>query len=546
MKQTVATVIVLLTMCAGGVGQEKPSQAQSQAPVNAGEKSSQAISSSEGVPRFRAEARQVLLGATVFKLVADKRKPDESLLPRQALKRYPLSFVTAITQYANRLDGTLAPSDFHVFDDGTEQRINYFKKSVLPIGDWSGIWFSLPTPLGTWGFPPPDVARVFNPPILKYLIGYVPPTLEPGKCHEVRVAVEGREIVLDRSSYCTAGSDDLDEATREETAVGRRMRSFAESEKKGAIKVSAKAYAFWSSRVLSLVNQSLAIGSAAPLASDLTYVVKVHDSKAPSTVHIAVQFKPPWEHWDASCAEKEALHVLGIAYSENHQIAGQFGVTYACGDESQWHYMREKYIAKSWASFNIPTRFDTQMELAPGDYHLRVVVSDGKKRFGIARVPVHVDRFDGQQLAMSDVVLSSVPRDASKVLDEAAIASPSPLVPTPLVNKNNQFVPDIETHIRQHSQFPLYFEIYEPLLKEQTTEVYMHVRVTEQKTGFILLDPGLISAADWMLPGNPVIPVGFSLNIHKLEAGDYQVEVQASDSAGRKSEWRKAKFTIYE
>jgi hypothetical protein len=74
----------------------------------------------------------------------------------------------------------------------------------------------------------------------------------------------------------------------------------------------------------------------------------------------------------------------------------------------------------------------------------------------------------------------------------------------------------------------------------------MHVRVTEQKTGLILLDPGLVSAANWVLPESPVVPVGFSLNIHKLEPGDYQVEVQASDAAGRKSEWRTAKFSIFE
>lgn len=264
MRQAFAAVIVLLMACVAAAGQEKPVEVQSQPPLNAGDAPSQVVSPTDGIPRFHADVREVLLGATVFKLVPDKRKPDESLLPRQALKRYPLGFVAEITEYANRLDGSLAPSDFHVFDNGTEQRINYFKESVLPLGDWSGIWFFLPTSLGTWGFPPPDVARVYDPPIVKYLLGYVPPALEPGKCHEVRIVVEGRDVVLDRDSYCAAGSDTLDEATREDAEVGKRMRSFADSEKRGSIKVSAKAYAFWSSRVLSLVNQSLAIGSTAP------------------------------------------------------------------------------------------------------------------------------------------------------------------------------------------------------------------------------------------------------------------------------------------
>jgi hypothetical protein len=322
------------------------------------------------------------------------------------------------------------------------------------------------------------------------------------------------------------------------------MRTFADSEKRGSIKVSAKAFAFWSSRVLSLAGQSLAVGSNVPPAPDLTYVVHVHDSKAPATVHVAVQFAPPWEYWQRDCPKKEALYVLGIAYKNNHQLAGQFGDTYPCNWNSSpsanvWRINGKDLLM-------IPTRFDAQMELAPGDYYLRVIVSDGKKRFGIARVPLHVDGFDGQQLAVSDVVLSSFPRDSSKLPGEAVLVSPDLFVPTPLINKDNQFIPDTETHVRHESQFPVYFEIYEPLLKQQATEVYIHVRVTEQKTGLILRDLGLVSATDWVLPGNTVIPVGFSLNIHKLDPGDYQVEVQASDAAGRKSEWRKAKFTISE
>lgn len=542
MKHTFATVIVLLA-CLSVIGQGTPTEAQSQPSVNARDEPSHAVSPAEEIPRFHSDARQVLLGVTVLKPEPDKSKPDESLLPRRALKRYPIGIANLCIDFAKRLDDSLAASEFHIFDDGTEQHVNYFKKSMASFKDESGVWVFSPTRFGTWGFPPPDVTYGISCPLVKYLIGYVPPAPEPGKCHDVRIVVDGRNVVLDRNRYCEASSDDLDEATRDGTDVGEKMRTFADSEKRGSIKVSANAFSFWSSRVLSLVSQSLAVGSSAPPASDLTYVVHVHDSKAPATVHIAVHFVPPWEYWQPNCPKKEAVYVLGMAYKSNHQLAGQFGATYPCNwnsrpDEKVWRIGTELLL--------IPTRFDTQMELSPGDYYLRVVVSDGRKRFGIARMPLHVDGFDGQQLAISDVVLSSFPRDASKVLDEAVFVSPELLIPTPLINKDNEFIPDIETRVRHESQFPVYFEIYEPILKQQPTQVYIHVRVTEQKTGFILRDLGLVSAAEWVLPGNPVIPVGFSLNIHKLDPGDYQVEVQASDVAGRRSEWRKAKFTIYE
>ena len=92
-------------------------------------------------------------------------------------------------------------------------------------------------------------------------------------------------------------------------------------------------------------------------------------------------------------------------------------------------------------------------------------------------------------------------------------------------------------------RLPLYFEIYEPVLKQQKTEVYMHLRVTNLKNGAVVLDSGPISTNKWVLPGNIVIPVGFSLGTQNLDKGNYRLDVQASDTA-RESAWRQASFTI--
>ncbi|MGO9085159.1 MAG: hypothetical protein ACLP6G_14690 [Terriglobales bacterium] len=239
------------------------------------------------------------------------------------------------------------------------------------------------------------------------------------------------------------------------------------------------------------------------------------------------------------------MHVLGIAYAGNHQIAGQFGDTFTCNPSEL--VKKELEIEENGSKdydIESPSRLDAQMDLGPGDYDLRVVVSKGDKEFGRARVPLHVESFDGQQLATSDVVLSSFPRDSSKVSDDAAAVSPAPLVPAPLISKNVQYLPDTETRVPRHMRLPVYFEIYEPLLKQQTTEVYMHLRVASLKTGSAVLDSGLISAANWVLPGNPVIPVGFSLGTQNLDKGNYRVDVQATDAAGKASSWRQANFTI--
>jgi len=550
MNRIVATAMTLLTACLTAPVQTAPIPTQPQSPIDVRTDPPRAVNPTEGLPRFHVEARQVLITAQVWKRVADKHDPDESLLPPDVLRRYPEPIAAKATAYAKKVETGLTQSDFHVFDDGKEQRIDYFKKSTSPLSDnlretetsWRVAHL---TRRGTWEYPPEHALYAFRMPNVRYLIGYVPPILDPGKCHEVRLVVDSHDVSLDRNQYCAANSsDDLDAATREGTAVGTRMRTFANSEARGSVQVSARAFAFWSSQVLSLVTQNFATGSTVPPASDLIYVVEVHDSRAPATVHVAVQLVPPQKYWNFDCRQHPALHVLGIAYKENHEVAGQFGDTIVCQGGSQIQANEPAAAFGGRGDQGVPSRFDTQMDLMPGHYDLRVVVSDGQKKFGRAQVPLHVESFDGQQVAISDVVLSSLARDASEALDDAMMVSPAPLVPTPLVSKNVQFIPDLETRIPQHMRLPLYFEIYEPILKQQTTDVYMHLRVTNLRTGSVVLDSGMISAANWVLPGNAVIPLGFSLGTQNLDKGNYRVDVQASDAAARASSWRQANFTI--
>ena len=563
MNRIVATAMVLLTACLTAAGQTNPVQAQPQPPANARDDQSQAASPADGIPTFHSEARLMLNTARVWKRSADKH-PDESLVPADLLKRWPPWVFLGMLTYAEKLDTRLTQSDFHVFDNGTEERINYFKKTVIPLKDITEeqqiSWSFSPTIRGTWGYPPgyffPVHTKALRPPPgsglpyipefqsadITYVVGYVPPALKPGKCHEVRVVVENHDVGLDRNQYCAVPSaNDVDEATQEGTDVGTKMRTFADSEASGSVKVSARAFAFWSSRVPYVITQNAAGGSTAAPGSDLSFAVEGRDSKAPSRVHVAVEFVTPRKYQVINCGQNQAVHVLGIAYKENHQIAGQFGNTFTC--DASARKLLEVHGSKDF-ELGSPNRLDAQMDLGPGDYDLRVVVSDGDKEFGKVRVPLHVESFDGQQLATSDIVLSGLPRDAAKALDELAFLAPAPLVPSPLISKNVQYFPDTETRIPRHTRLPVYFEIYEPLLKQQTTEVYMHLKVSNLKTGSVVLDSGLIGAANWVLPGDPVIPIGFSLGTQNLDKGDYRVDVQASDAAGRASSWRQANFTL--
>lgn len=226
----------------------------------------------------------------------------------------------------------MTSKDFRVFDNDIEQKINYFKPLDFPAFDFTGQWIFTPDTRGTWGWGAAVGNGIgFGEAI--YLIGYVPPIGPPGECHSIRVVVEGHDhVYANRDRYCTgkaateAATDASDSAT-----LDQRMRSFADSRKLG-FPLSMRAFAFWSSGVLSLAEESLAEGNTSAAASDYTYTVEVHDSKAPARVQVAAEF--PEFGWprksDYPCPKNAALRVLGRVYRTTGELFSEFSDTCPC------------------------------------------------------------------------------------------------------------------------------------------------------------------------------------------------------------------------
>ena len=161
-------------------------------------------------------------------------------------------------------------------------------------------------------------------------------------------------------------------------------------------------------------------------------------------------------------------------------------------------------------------------------------------------MPLRVGSLDPQRLLISDLVVANVIRGLSWVLRDAASVSPSPVIPTPLVSKDLQYFPDLgnPSRLPKHAPLYLYFEVYQPTSETQATAVFYQLRITNLKTGSLVMNTGPMSTADWIVPGNPVIPIGLKVATEKLHKGSYRLEIQATDSAGRQTDWRQAKFTI--
>jgi hypothetical protein len=511
-----------------------PLTATAQAPTD--DKAPQTANSATGIPTFYANSRQVIVEAKVWdkgRKKGDDSDIDPSLPPgeRALLKRLPPP-----------AQG-LTPQDFQVFDNGIEQKINYFKETDFPVVDISNQWGFFPTIGGTWG--ELQLNGVVEGPSSAYLIGYAAPAIQPGECRSINIIVKGRDVQSNRDRYCAPSSSDVHEDNALlGTKLSERMRQFANSQERGSIKTAAQAFTFWSSGVLHLATEpSPPTPGTALTPDDYTYVVEVRDAKAPATVQITAAFDVPGPAgmWYFPCRKDEVIYIMGLVYKANGEIAGQFTDSFSC-----WN------VVALWPKGYRPTgygpepsMFDGQIDLAPGHYSLKIVISDGSN-FGRAQIPLNVEPLNPHDLMISDVMVVSVLRKASWVLREAAAISPSPVMPTPLVSKGAQFFPDPDARplVPQHSPLCLYFEIYQPAQEKTDAAIYYRVKITDLKTGTVVMNTEPMSAADWIVPGNPVIPIGLKVATEKLQKGSYRLEIQATDSAGRQTDWRQANFTI--
>jgi hypothetical protein len=513
------------------IGQAQPPNASDQAVPSTADQHSQTDNSASEVPMFRAHARQVLVTASV-------RKNTAKSVPEEVLKRHPGERdVFAVRPAAQGLSS----NDFRIFDNGAEQRINYFEEFDSSWRDLNGQWVFYPHVRGVWGN---FLSFALERASAIYVIGYAPPVLQSGDCHTIRVVAGDNEVVLNRSGYCNT---DEDSTAGDGGKLAVQMEDFARSGKPGSINVMSRAFVFWSSRVLSLRGDKSrhdvgSVSGSAPNGS--SYVEAVHDPKAPATVQIATEYRLERRFWDYPCPKNHpAISVLGVVYQAGGDVAARFGDRYSCVQRGYYPTGFEPPPGAKAGTIQIPSRFNTAVELRPGDYVVHVVVSDGHN-FGQAQMPLRVEAIASQALATSDIAANGILRDASSLLRDAAMVSPLPLVPAPLVGKQTQFIPVPEERIWKSSSLPLYFEIYDPLLADRTPKVYFRMKITNLKDGAEEVNAGPMSVADFVIPGNVVVPIALNVDTGKLGSGAYRIEIQASDSMGQAAKWRSAKFEI--
>lgn len=415
----------------------------------------------------------------------------------------------------------LTSANFHVFEDGIEQKIqsvNFEPFASIEARDNLGDHLE-------WSFEPrAKWSTTELSPILDavghghfYAVAYAPAKFGDGGCHKIVVKVDRpHAAVFADNEYCY--TSDLASDPLNGTKFGQQMERDLTSPKNGHIKLSLQASFFFTD-----ANRS--------------------------RVDVALEF--PWDVLNREWRDGKfyaTVGVLGVVDQKEGSVTMRFSDLACCSSGTTNFISSSDPAALNGAqpTFDpliLPTRYETQMDLTPGEYDLRIVLSDGS-RFGRVEVPLVIDAYDGKQLVISSLVLSKRVRNASAAAQEAMAVNLAQKY-VPLVSKGLEFTPTGNTVFKKTDSLFAYYEVSEPLLTTvPATTVETRVRIVNSGTGQLETDTDWRSVADWIQATSSVIHVSQEVNLKELAKGSYRIEVQATDSAGRSTVWRTANFAV--
>jgi hypothetical protein len=463
---------------------------------------------------IRVESNQVLVPTVVF---------DKKLYALTDKKHHKQSLSYLITQDPHFWDTIavrgLAAKDFHIFEDGKEQGIlnvtfeaptfsivaDNFGRHSQTIGSGGGRWI-YPDLIG------PDLGIWLPWP--QYVVAFVPAASPAGSCHQIQVKVGHSNLeVWARSEYCNTPHPSSDSLNG--TEFGKQMEGDLASAEAGKIDLKLQAVALYG------------------------------DS---GTARVNIQLQFPWkslQHEFKDGVLNANIGAVGVIYDKDGGVAARFS-DFACCDYGKIgkppsSQQASENLTDRTASM-IPNGYETQIDLPPGEYEVRVVVSDGEK-FGRQQVPLSVRPRGGNELTVSDIALCR--RIQRVTADSAELPAKLPGNYIPLVTRGVEYTPSADARFMLHKTLYAYFDVYDPKSGGlPAPKLSLHLIVRDGKTGDIAIDFAPVDATPYMQANTPLFRIGRGIDLGELPEGSYQLEIQATDSTGSSTEWRKAAFVI--
>jgi VWFA-related protein len=325
-----------------------------------------------------------------------------------------------------------------------------------------------------------------------YILGYTPPESEEGSCHALRVKVDqGGTTVRARTGYCNSRPRDI--------LAGNP------------------------------VEKTLENRAAASQAGNVTATIQLpyfYTGANEARVNVAMEIPGDTLKFEKQKGKFHAeMNVLGIAYNPDGSVGARFSDTVKRDFE-------DKKEVEAFAQQ--PFHYENEFEVASGQYNLKVVFSAGGASFGKIERPLIIDPWSSQ-FGLSGIALSR------QIRQQAAMASglDASLIEdrVPLITQGVQVIPTGSDKFNKAQPLLFYAEIYEPLMRttddKNKPSIGIQIRILDRKTKEQKFSTGLMRIEVPEKSDNPTIPIAERLPLDTVNSGQYIVELQARDTAGK-------------
>jgi hypothetical protein len=329
-----------------------------------------------------------------------------------------------------------------------------------------------------------------------YVIGFTPPESAEGSCHTLNVKVAKGDSVRSRTGFCNVRQVDLLAGKPAETEL-----------------------------------EALAVGVSAGKLGAPLQLPFFYASPNVARVNVAMEIPSNSFKFDKVKGKLHAeMNILGIAYRPDNSVAAKFS------DTLKFDYENKVQVDE----FNKqPVHYESQLDIASGQYTFKVVFSAGGENFGKIEKPLVIEPYDGKQFAMSALALGALRKADESGMDTVLIEDKVPLVAAGV-----QDVPAGQYAFHQSDTPGVYMELYEPgLTEEKPPQINIAIKITDRKTGEAKISSGNMGVDSFIRKGNPTVPVIMRLPVKDLPPGSYRLDVTGLDSAG-KSMTRSAEFEV--
>jgi hypothetical protein len=469
-----------------------------------------------GASSINVESREVVVP---FEAVEQKKTPRITLNSDGQYESYWML-------RTNEISG-LSTKSVHIFEDGKEQTILHF--SFEKFHDWvvqdnvaQHLEYSC-TPTGIWSGS--DIEKIETSKsnrIHTYLLTYVPQPSAEGSCHRIALKIHNRHaIVFAPDQYCNT-KDPLSDPLNG-TALGNISLQQVDDERNGQLQFAVQ-------------------------------VAALHGSSGSHQLQISANIPATLlgRKWEGNHL-RTSIAILGLVFDKQNVLITRFSDVACLPSESNVGWTAPLPTDKGpnpetlegferwWEHISIPATYRTQIHLEPGEYRIEFVMTDGEK-FGRSTNLVSLDDFSENQLSLSGIALCKryhTPSDRERGPTRAPQFAP-------LLFNGVEFSPTGSMEfIKKSDGLMAYVEIYSPVGKEIASDkLYLDMKVTDAKSGDLKIGTGPRLVDSTIHLPNSGIPMVWNVAVDKLPTGAYRLEMQASDSAGNKTEWRTISFTI--